>query len=179
MQTYIAILRGVNVSGKNSLKMVDLKNLMENLNYKNIKTYIQSGNVLFNSSAIDTKKIADKIEEKIKQQFGMLVPVIVMSKEELEQTFAINPFLKKVTGIEHLYCTFLSDIPNAENCKKIQGNFDDDEFEIVGKTVFLYCPKTYGNTKLNNNYIEKKLGLTATTRNWKTISALIALLLEK
>ena len=157
MAVYVSILRGINVSGKNKLKMDELKAMYKSLGFTNITTYIQSGNVVFESKAIDN--LAQLIEDKIKQSFQLDVPVIIRTKEELSSTFTQNPFLsEKDIEMEKLHVTYLSETPQQENLIKIaSNNYEPDRFIIKNKKVYVYCPNGYGKTKLNNTFFEKKL----------------------
>ncbi len=176
MLKYIAILRGINVGGKRKLLMADLRLLFEELSFINIKTYIQSGNVIFESiknlSALEIETI---IEQEIDKEFGFDVPVIVRSVDELEQVFLNNPFLTN-KDITKLYVTFLKEKPLAEDILHTETyQFENDEFIIIDKEVFIYCEGKYHQTKINNSFFEKKLKVTTTTRNWRTVSKLVNL----
>jgi len=174
MKTYISILRGINVSGHKMIKMDALKQLYADLGFKNISTYIQSGNVIFQASKSQTKDLEKKIADRIAKQFGFDVPVFVIEAEEVKKIADKNPFLKKKVDVSKLHVTFLSGEPSEENISKISGApYSPDEFAIKGKTIYLFCPNGYGNTKLNNTFFENKLKVTATTRNWKTTNELI------
>ncbi|MDQ2721365.1 MAG: DUF1697 domain-containing protein [Bacteroidota bacterium] len=178
MQTFVSILRGINVSGQKKMLMSDLKVLYEGLKFKDVITYIQSGNVIFKSEVkISDIELAKKIELSILKKYGFNVPVIIRSVQELTKAISINPFLKeKNINLEKLHITFLSEIPKKENVENINAlNFSPDQFIIIGKEVFLYCPGGYGETKLSNNFFEKKLKVNATTRNWKTVNKLLEL----
>jgi uncharacterized protein (DUF1697 family) len=177
MQTYIAILRGINVSGKNMIKMPELSALFEALGVKNVKTYIQSGNVIFQDKQKDTADFEKTLQQKIKERFGYNVPVMVKAKEYIEQVISDNPFVKNNdTDISKLHVTFLSEKPEKTNLDKIKTEqYIPDEFKIIDEAIYLYCPTGYGNTKLNNNFFENKLKVTATTRNWKTVNELMNL----
>jgi uncharacterized protein (DUF1697 family) len=115
------------------------------------------------------------IEEKIKQEFGFLVAVILRTPRELEQIIDDNPFLKeRDVDIGRLYVTFLSEVPGKPILNQIQEIHDEsDKFIILNKEAYLYCPGGYGRTKFSNNFFEKKLRVTATTRNWNTVNALL------
>lgn len=171
---YIAFLRGINVGGRNKIKMTDLKNMFEDLCCNNVKTYIQSGNVIFNYNISDTVKLADKIEQKVLETFGFNVITIIRTYEELQVIIDSNPFIKE-TGIEpeKLYITFLKNSlepnPVILDVNK-QGN---ERFYINSGEVYLYCPYGYGGTKLNNATFEKKLKTAATTRNWKVVNDIL------
>ena len=174
MHTYIAILRGINVGGKRMIKMQLLKDLFVTLGYQNITTYIQSGNAVFQTKKTTVTKIELQITKAINETFGFDVPVIVLEKEMLSRIVKENTFLKdKTKNIEFFHVTFLAEVPAKENIAKINSNdFLPDEFIIIDKAVYLYCPYSYSNSKLTNGFFETKLKVNATTRNWKTTLAL-------
>jgi uncharacterized protein (DUF1697 family) len=174
MQTYIAILRGINVSGKNMIKMPELQTLFEGLGFNKVKTYIQSGNVIFKAAAKNSSEIEKLIEEKIFEKFSLKVPVLVKTKDEVDEVLQNNPFVKATNvDVSKLHATFLSKEPEQANIDKIsKDQYLRDEFILKGSTIYLHCPNGYGNTKLNNNFFESKLKVTATTRNWKTVNEL-------
>jgi uncharacterized protein (DUF1697 family) len=178
MKTYIALLRGINVSGQKKILMTDLKKLFEELGYSDIVTYIQSGNVIFKTKASKTDiKLAAEIEKAIAGKYGFDVPVIVRSHEELQKVVIQNPYAKdKNVDLEKVYVTYLLEEPSTEKLREIKLPVGiKDEFKAIGKEVFLYCPGGYGETKLSNNFFESKLKVKATTRNWKTTLKLLEL----
>ena len=178
MESYIALLRGINVSGKNSLKMVDLKQLFVDLGFYNVSTYIQSGNVLFQSNKTDITSIETQIIDTIKQQFNYSIKVLVLKKQSLKAIYQLNPFLQRTAiDISKLHVTILSGQPDSNDIAQLENLHltNDDEYQILDKTIYLHCPNGYGKTKLNNNFFEKKLKTSATTRNWKTITKLLEL----
>jgi uncharacterized protein (DUF1697 family) len=174
MQTYIAILRGINVNGKNIIKMDKLLLLFQNLGFEHVKTYIQSGNVVFQSKNIETRDLEKLIQNKILENFDCKIPILVIEKSEWNLVANNNPFVnQRNEDTAKLHVTFLSEEPNEAFIEKIkQGNYDVDEFFVAGKAIYLFCPNGYGNTKLSNNFFENKLKITATTRNWKTVNEL-------
>jgi uncharacterized protein (DUF1697 family) len=176
MQTYIAILRGINVGAQKKVLMADLKDMLNKFKLKDVVTYIQSGNVVFKSDEkLSNEEFAEKIEKAIEKKFKFEVPVIVRNADELKKLIATNPFAKnKKNDPLKLHVTFLSEIPKKELLDELKKlNDPRDEFEIIGKEVFLHCPINYGETKLSNSFFEKKLKVTATTRNWKTVNTLL------
>jgi uncharacterized protein (DUF1697 family) len=181
LQTYIAILRGINVSGQKKINMNDLAKLLAELNFEDIRTYIQSGNIIFKYSKTDHKILASNIAKKIFEKYKFETPVLIRTCNELEDIIKINPFLKeKNIDIEKLHVTFLSDLPEKTNIEKIPtANLLPDRFKISGKEVYVFCPSGYGRTKLNNNFFENKLKVTATTRNWNTVNELLKMAKEK
>ncbi len=176
MKTYISILRGINVSGQKKILMADLKTLYEGLKFKDIITYIQSGNVVFKTETkLSGTALAKKIEEAILKQYSFEVPVIIRLADELAAVIKTNPFLKdKKINTEKLHVTFLSEIPEKTNTESIQKlNFLPDQFVVMGKEIFIHCPESYGETKLSNKFFENKLKVSATTRNWNTVNKLM------
>ena len=175
MEKYIAILRGINVSGQKKIKMDDLRSLMKNIKLKNVQTYIQSGNLIFEYSKVIDFELAKKIGEKIYQNYGFQVPVITRTLSEWKDVFDNNPFLKdRDEDISTLHVTFLADKPKDEYLDNINMfNSPPDEFIISRKEIYLYCPNGYGRTKLSNTFFENKLKVIATTRNFKTVSKLV------
>jgi uncharacterized protein (DUF1697 family) len=172
---YIALLRGINVSGQKSIKMADLTKLCDTLGFKNISTYLQSGNIIFEYETTDTLIIADTIKKAIRKKYGFEVDTIVRSAHELEKIISGNPLIQKLNiDTDKLHITFLLNHPQEQNVSAIEMAKEDNEiFIIKGREIYLYCPNGYGRTKLNNQAFEKKLKTPATTRNWKTASALL------
>lgn len=178
MTRSIAILRGINVGGKRIIRMEDLKSMFQEIGLENVETYIQSGNVLFDSKKDKSdSEIQELIEQAIFKKYGFEVPVIVRSVKELHEAVNNNPFYnEKSENIERLHLTFLKETPTSENLEKTESyNYEPDKFVIREKQVFIYCQGKYHQTKLNNNFFEKKLKTSATTRNWKTVLKLIEL----
>ncbi len=172
MPTYISMLRGINVAGHNMIKMEALSKMYGALGFKNVRTYIQSGNVIFEAPSTDDEKLADKIEKKIESMFGFHVQVAIRTKEEIGSIIKKNP-LAKGKDIGWLHVTFLSDVPKDPPLAAIMKVKDKaEEIALVGKEVYLFCPNGYGRSNLNNNFLEKKLGVSATTRNWNTVNTL-------
>ena len=174
MTTYISILRGINVGGHRMIKMDALKQMFAGIGFQNIQTYIQSGNIVFQDKKADPQKLEKKISKAITEKFGFDVPVIVKEFSELKQIISDNPFLKdKTKDLAHFHVTFLSNHPGHESYNKIEAiPYQPDEFHLVEKAIYLYCPNSYSNSKLTNGFFETKLKVTATTRNWKTTNEL-------
>jgi uncharacterized protein (DUF1697 family) len=176
MSKFIALLRGINVSGQKLIKMSDLKSLFEDLNFTKVQTYIQSGNVIFSAKEKSNKKVEDKISSAIKSKFGFDVHVVLVTPEEIEHIIQSNPFLKKKKDAEKLYVIFLSENPSAENIKKLNTiDYSPEEYIIDVRYIYLFVPNGYGKAKLNNNFFENKLKVFGTTRNWKTVNKLFGL----
>lgn len=180
MTTYISILRGINVSGQKLIKMVALKKIYESLNFGTIQTYIQSGNVIFSSTENDPKALETIIASKIASEFGFEVPVIVLNAKTWQTIIDNNPFAKddqKESSCLHV--TFLAEKPIPFSKESIlEKKAPNEEIDFTQNAVYLYCPNGYGKTKLTNSFLENKLKVKATTRNWKTAKKLLQLTLE-
>ena len=177
MHTYIALLRGINVNGQKMISMEKLRALLEDLDLTGVTTYIQSGNVVFQSMPAKHFVLEKKIKGAIQDVFGFSVPVFVKTRDEWQEIISTNPFVGRKNIDESLiHVTFLSDMPNQSVVDEmLAGEYGDDECVFSGKNVYLYCPNGYGKTKLSNSFFEKKTKLIATTRNWKTILKLLEL----
>ena len=172
---HLALLRGINVSGHNMIKMEALKSMLENCGFQNVETYIQSGNVFLESEDENANSVGFTIKQEIVKQFGYDVPVIVLSKADLEKCLTNNPFFKeKNVDTKKLYVAFISKElnPTALNDLKTS-QFKPDEAFIDGNRIYMKLETGAGNTKLTQKYIEKKLHVTTTSRNWNTVNKLI------
>jgi uncharacterized protein (DUF1697 family) len=177
MTTYISMLRGINVGGHKKIKMDILKQLYVELGYTNVQTYIQSGNVIFQTQDSDTVDLVKRITKHLLEVTGLEVPVLVLKLDEMKRIIENNPFLfdssKNPTSF---HVTFLSAIPDTTSVEKMRlTNYGADQFEQLDKVIYVYCPTGYGTTKLTNTFFENKLKVTATTRNWKTVNELVRL----
>lgn len=175
MKTYISLLRGINVSGHKKIAMADLKALYEDLGFKNITTYIQSGNVVFESES--NANIDQMIAKAIFKAYQFEVPVVVKTVAELNNIIKNNPFVADGSiDPDKLHVTFLATKPDPKNIAALATkNYEPDQYHIIDTAVYLHCPNGYGRTKLNNSFFENKLKTIATTRNWKTTQQLLAL----
>jgi uncharacterized protein (DUF1697 family) len=170
MTIYISMIRGINVGGK-SVKMADLRDVYLSLDLENVKTYIQSGNVVFKSENEDPKTLSKKIQQKILDTIGYDIKVVIRTIDELKNIIKSYPF--EIEEEKHVYITFLSDTPDLSQDLNLKNWIRESEkFIISSSEIYLYLPHGYGRTKLNNNFFEKKLKLDATTRNWKTVNKL-------
>ncbi|EMJ94723.1 MULTISPECIES: DUF1697 domain-containing protein [Leptospira] len=171
MKTYIALLRGINVSGQKKILMKDLSSIFESLGFMNVKTYIQSGNVLFQDKSKNVKELIALIEKKIREVFGFEVIVFIRSKEEFKAIIQSNPFSKKDSN--RIYVSFLNESKKNPDLTEIETvKIKGEELVIQNKEIYFFSPKGYGVSKLSNNFLEKKLNVSATTRNWKTVITL-------
>ena len=174
MQTYIAILRGINVSGQKIIKMAELRDHLAMLDFKNLTTYIQSGNIVFQSEILENNKLEEKIHENIKKKYGFDVPVIVRSLEEWQKVVDGFPFKTEDCDINRLAFTFLKNKPAQVPVEEIaKFKAVNDEVVYADKEIYLHIPDGFGKSKLTNNILERKLKVTATTRNWKSTQKLL------
>ena len=174
MAVFVVMLRGINVGGQKSIRMENLRASFEAVGYRNVGTYVQSGNVVFDSASVSGDSLTTKIGEMILRDYGFPVALILRSAVEMAKVARGNPFLKE-RGIDpsKLHVTFLSDRPTKSSLEKMKRlNGAPDQYRIVEREVYLYCPGGYGRTRLSNNAIEKALSVEATTRNWNTVNAL-------
>jgi uncharacterized protein (DUF1697 family) len=174
MTTYLALLRGINVSGKNPVPMARLKETFAGLGFSEVRTYLQSGNVVFQSKKTTPAKLTAEIEAAISRDFGHQVPVLVLPAEQLEAIASHNPLSPKSGGEEtHFHATFLFDAVSKATFDALKLPATEGERAILAKgVVLLHCPHGYGRTKLNNTWFERALKVHATTRNWRTVLAL-------
>jgi uncharacterized protein (DUF1697 family) len=177
MQTYISILRGINVGGSKIIKMDALRKMYEDMNFKNIETYIQSGNVIFQNRTTDCETLELKINKKIKDIFSFDIPVIVKTQSEMKIIFLNNIFVNKFSkDINTLHVTFLSKKPDQKDIDEMNPVLGNDEYFFTDNAIYLSCPNGYSNSKLTNNFFENKLKVKATTRNWKTVTEIMKIM---
>jgi uncharacterized protein (DUF1697 family) len=172
MPIYIAMMRAVNVA-QNPLGMQRLRELCLKLGFRNAKTYIQSGNVVFEADGC-AATLARDLEHELAGTMRLPVSAMIRASTEMGQVIARNPFSKYRGEESKLHVTFLREPPklSAVTMPGALNGAEGDEFYIVDREVYLYCPNGYGRTKLSNAHLEKRLGSVATTRTWKTVTRL-------
>ncbi len=174
MGTFVAMIRSVNVGGRNRLPMADLRQLVSALGFDDVTTYLQSGNAVFTGPG--TAQAAGRaIESRLTEDLGLTVPVVVRTAAQLRRVLRANPFAGDGVDPKTLHATFLGGRPASGRLKELEatgGRSGNDRFELIGTEVFLLCPGSYADTKVNNTYLERLLGVSATTRNWRTVTAL-------
>lgn len=176
MTTHLALLRGINVSGHNMMKMDALKTMLENIGFQNVRTYLQSGNV-FVDSEDDAAKVGFIIKQEIFKVFGHEVPAIVISKKDLELSLANNPFLKeKDIDAKKLYVVFVAIVLKKESIHDLKiSQFKPDEASIDENRIYIKYAIGAGKTRLELKYIEKKLNVIGTMRNLNTVTNLLSM----
>jgi len=171
--TAVALLRGINVGGKNKLPMAVLASLFEKAGCTGVRTYIQSGNVVFKAAAGVERKIAAAVSKAIQAKCGMTVPVVVRTGAQLAAAVKANPFLKKGVKVETLHVMFLADPPAAAQVAGLDSNRSPgDAFIVRGGEIYLHLPNGAARTKLTNAYFDAKLKTVSTMRNWRTVLTL-------
>lgn len=174
MNKYIAFLRGINVSGHKKIPMAELREVLLTLGFQNVQTYIQSGNVIFESLENNTQKLELEMHNAIKNHFGFEVPILIKTPEALKGIFDNSPFPeeKKVNS----YFTLLYDVPDKDLIAEVSKiKYSNEEFIITNNCIYFYCSTGYGKAKCNNSFFERKLKITATARNYKTMVKLLSL----
>lgn len=174
MNTYIALLRGINVSGQKKILMAELRELLTKLGLMNVRTYIQSGNVIFESNQKDTQKLELSIHESINKHYGFEVPILVLTSKDLQLIFNACPLDEKQKT--ESYFMLLYAVPDEKLVEEISKmSYEKERFFIINKCIYFHSSIGYGNSKFNNNFFERKLKVTATARNYKTMVKLLSL----
>jgi len=176
MQTFVALLRGINVGGRALVSMPELTSLLASMGLEDVSTYIQSGNVVFSSPAPDEQALAAGIEERITEAFGVSTTVLLRTPAELAEIAGDNPFLGRDADVSKLHVVFLSAPPPAGAVEELDPERSPpDEFRVRGREIYLKLPHGAGRSKLTIDYFERRLGVRATARNWRTLTKLIEL----
>jgi len=175
MTVAISMLRGINVGGHKLIKMEPLRAMYESLGLRDAQTYVQSGNVVFRTTARDLAGLAARIEIKIEQTYGFRPGVIIRTSSELREAIARNPFAgRKGLDPSRFLLTFLAEHPSPEARAKILDlKADPEELRIDGRVVYAYYPNGFGRAKLSHALIEKTLKTPGTGRNWNTVTKLL------
>jgi uncharacterized protein (DUF1697 family) len=177
MNVYVAMLRGINVGGRNRMRMEELHALLQSLQCREVRTYVQSGNIVFASSTSRAETIATRIEKEIMSRHGLSVAAIVRTPGQLQDVIDNNLFAGE-SGLDPkgLHVTFLQQAPEEGLVDKLgEQQAGGDRFVLRGCEVYLHCPGGYGRTRYNNTYFEQHFRVSATTRNWNTVCHLGAM----
>lgn len=177
MPTYVALLRGINVGGHKIIRMEELRRSFEVRGCANVRSYVQSGNVIFDATRRSPAKLAVMIEALILEDYGFVVPVVVRTAQDLSRIIERNPLLG-AKGIDQtkLHVCFLSATPAADRLTTLDTlDAGEGRFLHLDDVVYLYCPTRAADTKLTNNAFERALGVKATGRNWNTVRKLAEL----
>lgn len=176
-QTHVALLRGINVGGKNKVSMKQLAAMFEEAGCQDVSTYIQSGNVVFRAKSTLVRKLPGLITTSLGKELGVEAPVIIRSASELRDVITNNPFLRRrSTKPEHLHVGFLAKAPTSARVASLDPDRSPgDTFEVRGKEIYLCCPKGVARTKLTVTWFDKALDTITTVRNWRTVQKLAEL----
>jgi uncharacterized protein (DUF1697 family) len=176
MQTFVALLRGINVGGKAMIPMAELRSSLSALGFEDVVTYVQSGNVVFRTPSGDAPDLAARIEDRVAADFGFGVAVLLRTPSELEAIAAGNPFLSGRADPSQLHVMFLDGQPAAGAAAQLDPDRSPpDEFALQGREIYLRLPNGAGRSKLTLDYFEKRLAVRATARNWRTLTKLVEL----
>jgi uncharacterized protein (DUF1697 family) len=179
-QMAVALLRGINVGGKNLLPMQALEEIFAGAGCRDIRTYIQSGNVVFRPDRPESdrpEEVAKAVGGEIAARFGLKVPVVVRTAEEFRGALEGNPFLARGLEADWLHVMFLAEEPSDEAMAGLDAERSvPDEFLVRGREVYLYLPNGAGRTRLTNAYFDARLKTVGTQRNWKTVKVLAEML---
>jgi uncharacterized protein (DUF1697 family) len=172
---HLALLRGINVGGKAVLPMKDLAAIFAAAGASEVRTYIQSGNVVF--GAPDAEGVVAQVTAEIAARYGYPGRIVLRSAADLATTYRANPFANAGSPIESLHVYFLADHPEPDAVSALDLNRSPgDSFAVVGRDVFLHLPNGMARTKLTNAYFDSKLKTVSTARNWKTVRALLGMM---
>lgn len=174
--SYVALLRAINVSGRNKLPMPELVRLFSEAGCEDVRTYIQSGNVVFKAPAKVAEGLPAVIADRIAEGFGFVVPVVVRSRDELADAIRRNPYTKECAEPTTVHVVFLADEPAADRVAGLDPDRSPpDTFVASGREIYLHLPKGAGDSKLTIDWFEKRLGTKGTARNWRTVEKLLAM----
>ncbi len=174
---YVALLRGINVGGKNKLPMKDLVGIFAESGCEEPRSYIQSGNVVFDANPAVAAAVAGRVAARIADRFGYRTPVVLRTAADLAAVLAHNPFLAAGVADEELHVYFLADRPDPRRVESLDTDRSPpDRFAVHGREVYLWLPDGMARTKLTNAYFDSKLATTSTARNWRTITKLYELM---
>ncbi len=173
MTTYVAQLRGINVGGHRLIKMTDLKSMFEAMGFGGVRTYIQSGNVVFQADEAE-QPLRQRIEQRIAATFGFPVTIALRTHDELARIIAACPFAPDALAEgEHLYVALLAESPTPAGIERMLASTTaPDEFRVLGREVYLLYRQNMRATQLTNSLLESRLGVPATSRNWRTLTTL-------
>ena len=176
-QSYVALLRGINVGGKNKLPMDTLRSLVEECGGRNVRSYIQSGNVVFTSSPAVASKMPNALQARIASDCSLNVPVVVRSRTEIAEVVKEGPFHSKAPEIKFVHVMFLADTPSSSQIETIdESRFPGDVFAVIGNRIHVWFPNGTARSKFTAAYIDRVLQTTSTMRNWNTVCAIANLL---
>ena len=172
MKTFIVLLRGVMPKGENKVPMAQLRDVLSEAGFANVRTYIQSGNALVDTE-LSVSEVEGNIHMLIKKHIGANLPIVARTRKQLKKVIDENPF-QKGYDLSRVFFTLFTKPPSSQRVKDLlENDFSPEELVITKNAAYMYVPGTYGRMRLSNNFLENKLGVAATTRNFNTLSKLI------
>jgi len=171
---HVALLRAINVGGNNELPMAALREIFDAVGFRDVATYLRSGNVAFTAPAAVARRAPAKVAAEIEARFGYDVPVVTRTLKELSAVHAAHPFADRTDDLKRLHVAFLSAAPAADRAIDPDRS-PADRFELRGRDLYLFYPNGVARSKLQNRFIERALGVTSTTRGWRTVGKLLAM----
>jgi len=173
---YVAFLRGINVGGKNKIKMETLREVFGSLGFETVKTYINSGNVIFETGETAGKELASKIESAIEKEFALKIKVIVRKMSEIENIVANNPFAGQFENEKDLHVFFLDEeLPAQKRELLLSNNNENEQYAALNREIFCLLRVGVSNSLMGKDYIGKNLKTPATARNWRTVKKIVEL----
>ena len=176
LMRYIALLRGINVGGNTMIKMAELKAVFERLGFENVVTYINSGNIGFDSKKTAEEKLVTKIENAILTDFEKTIPVMVRERDAINGILSNNPYDGQFESHKHMHVLFLKEeMPPEKTTQLLEAAPEGERFAVIGREIYCHLPMGVIDSILGKSFIEKKLKVAVTGRNWRTVEKLATL----
>jgi len=176
---FVSFIRGINVGGNKMMSMADVKTLYESLGLKDVRSHLQTGNIIFQCAKGNPAKLGKRIENAMEKKFGFHRDVMIRTPEQLEAVIKRNPFKKEQTDPSWLVVMFLTGSPDKIDIENLtEAHKGPEKFHIAGEEMYVYYPSGMGRSKLSNAFIEKKLKVAGTARNWNVVTKLAAMMKE-
>ena len=173
---YIALIRGINVGGNTMLKMTELKTSFETLGFKNVVSYINSGNLAFDASKTAEEKLVGKIEKAIATDFGLHIQVMVREQSSIADILTNNPFEGEFESHKEMHVLFMKDkMPEDKRAQLLENNSDNEKFAVRGREIYALLKLGVADSLLGKGFIERKLKTPVTARNWRTVEKIASL----
>ena len=173
---YVALLRGINLGGANQMKMDDLKAVFTELGFENVKSYINSGNLAFDTKKTAESKLIDKIEDAVEARFGRRVHIMIREQRDIERLLKNNPFDGQYESHKHMHVLFLKEPMPAEKAELLQASaLPGEKYEVRGREIYNLLPNGVAGSLLTKGFFEKKPVVPYTGRNWRTVEKLAEL----
>ena len=173
---YVCLLRGINVGGNTMIKMAELSAMFESLGFENVKTYINSGNIAFDAPKAAEKNLVAKIEKAIEETFGKKIPVMLRERKDIDRILATNPFEGEFESHKEMHVLFMSEEMPADKAKQLLDAAPEGErYAAIGRELYCHLPKGVIESLLGKSFLDKKLKVSSTGRNWRTVQKLAEL----